>query len=78
MVFGDVLYDGLVICSLHCSVEHSPVVWEPCNRTTVVFALMWSIYLLRCQLNIVLPIVDNATKLKRLHDKVGGVDCDDI
>lgn len=55
MAFGDVLDDGLVICSLHCSVEHGPVHWEPGDHTTVAFALMWSIYPLRCQLTLSCP-----------------------
>lgn len=52
MVFRDVLHDGLVICSLQCSVEHSLVLWELGIHTTVVFALMWAIYLLRCPLTL--------------------------
>lgn len=32
MVFLDVLEEGLVMCSLHCFVEHSPALWEPTNH----------------------------------------------
>lgn len=78
MVFGDVLYDGLVICSLHCPVEHSPVLWEPGNHTTVVFALMWSIYLLCCQLTLSCPQLTLQLSSRDYNGKLGGVNCDDI
>lgn len=50
MVFGDVLHDGLVICSLWHSVEQARVLRELRIHTAVVFALMWFICLLCCQL----------------------------
>lgn len=77
MVFGDVLYDVLVICSLHCSAENSPVLCEPGNHTTVVFCSN-VVHLYVMLPTHIVPTIVSPTKLKRLYGERGGVNCDDI